>query len=68
VSGDNHVSEVLAIVQTYAPEVDELNAQVQPSRNGKYGSVRLEIQATGEAQLQALHRDLMALTYVKMVL
>ena len=68
VSGDSHASEVLALVQVHAPEVDELNAEIVPSRNGKYGSVRVVIQATGEEQLQALHQDLMALTYVKMVL
>ena len=68
VSGDMHVSEVLAIVQQHAPELDELDAEVKPSRNGRYGSVRLNIEATGEAQLTALHQELMALPYVKMVL
>ncbi len=68
VSGEMHVSEVLAVVQQHAPEVDELNADVKPSRNGNYGSVRLSIRATGEAQLTALHQALMNLPYVKMVL
>ena len=63
-----HVSEVVAIVQQHAPEVDELDVQVQPSRKGNYGSVRLSIEATGEAQLTALHKELVALPYVKMVL
>ncbi len=68
VSGDMHVSEVLAIVQQHAPEVDELDAEVKPSRNGNYGSLRLQIKATGEEQLTAMHKELMALPYVKMVL
>jgi len=62
------VSEVLAVVQEHAPEVDELNAKIIPSRNGKYGSVRINIQATGEQQLKDLHSDLMSLDFVKMVL
>lgn len=68
VSGDMRISEVLAVVQEHAPEVDELNAEVIPSRNGKYGSVRINIQATGEQQLKELHADLMQLDFVKMVL
>ncbi len=68
VSGDMRVSEVLAVVQEHAPEVDELNAEVVPSRNGKYGSVRINIQATGEKQLKDLHAELMRLDFVKMIL
>lgn len=68
VSGDMRVSEVLAVVQQHAPEVDELNAEVVPSRNGKYGSVRINILATGEDQLKRLHKDLLSLDFVKMVL
>ena len=68
VSGEMRISEVLAVVQEHAPEVDELNAEIVPSRNGKYGSVRINILATGEAQLKDLHTDLMGLEFVKMVL
>jgi len=68
VSGDMRVSEVLAVVQEHAPEVDELNVQVIPSRNGKYGSVRINIVATSQQQLEALHAALMKLDFVKLVL
>jgi putative lipoic acid-binding regulatory protein len=40
----------------------------RPSSKGNYVSVRVRIRATGEPQLQALHKDLMALPSVKMVL
>ncbi len=68
VSGETRVSEVIAIVQQHAPEVDELDAEVVPSRNGNYASLRVSIHATGEKQLKALHQQLVALPYVKMVL
>ncbi len=68
VSGETRVSEVMTIVQQHAPDTDELDAEVVPSRNGNYASLRVRIQATGEAQLKALHQSLVTLPYVKMVL
>ncbi len=67
-TGDMHLSQVLAVVQEHAPELDELDARVIPSRHGNYGSLRVNIVATGESQLRAMHAQLMALPFVKMVL
>ena len=39
-----------------------------PSRNGRFLSVSVEIVATGEAQLKALHEDLLAHDQVRLVL
>ena len=65
---DASVPEVIDVVRRHAPEVtpDEINTR--KSRAGNFQSVRITIQATGEPQLKALHRDLMQLGYVKMVL
>ena len=68
VSGETRTTEVMSIVQQHAPDADELNAEVVPSRNGNYASLRISIEATGESQLKALHRALLDLSYVKMVL
>ena len=65
---DAQVPEVIEVVRRHAPEVtpDEINTR--KSRAGNFQSVRVTIQATGEAQLKALHQDLMQLACVKMVL
>ena len=68
VSGESRATQVMSIVQQHAPEADELQAEVVPSRKGNYASLRITIQATGEPQLKALHRELLDLAFVKMVL
>ncbi|HSG04523.1 MAG TPA: DUF493 family protein [Marinobacterium sp.] len=49
---------VIETVQIYAPDLDISRVTVQESRTGKYLSVRLWITATGEEQLDKMHRDL----------
>ena len=60
--------EVVDIVCNHDPGFREESVSVKPSREGNYCSVRLAIRATGEAQLKALHLELMAHPLVKMVL
>ena len=66
-TGDS-VAEILEVVRRHAPEVTPDQVSTRQSRNGNYQSVRVRIVATGEAQLKALHQDLLTLTSVRMVL
>lgn len=68
VGRDAQIEAVLAIVHEHADPVDREQLQLNPSRQGNYVSVRLEIMATGEPQLKALHRALLTLSNVKLVL
>lgn len=62
------LDEVLSVVHAHAEPINPDTLQQQPSREGKYVSVRMDIVATGEGQLRALHSALRALPYVKLVL
>ena len=59
---------VLRIVREHAPDFAEAEVTVRDSREGGYCSVRVNIVATGEPQLRALHAALMADPAVKLVL
>ncbi len=61
-------TSVLEIVRQHDACFREESVSLRDSREGKYCSVRLSIRATGESQLKALHRDLLANPLVKMVL
>lgn len=49
---------VIETVQVHAPDLDISRVTMQKSRTGKYVSVRLWITATGEEQLDKMHKDL----------
>tara|TARA_A100001037_G_scaffold263514_1_gene253765 strand:- start:901 stop:1164 length:264 start_codon:yes stop_codon:yes gene_type:complete len=71
VIADNHPSmreTVLAIVSRHAQGPVEGSVSVKNSRENTYCSVRVSIVATGEAQLRALHQDLIAEPLVRLVL
>jgi putative lipoic acid-binding regulatory protein len=59
---------VLRIVREHAPDFAEAEVTVRDSRDGAYCSVRVNIVATGEPQLRALHEALLANPSVKLVL
>ncbi|KPQ28236.1 MAG: hypothetical protein HLUCCX14_11445 [Marinobacter excellens HL-55] len=59
---------VLDVVGQHAPGVCEADISVTDSSKGRFASVQLKIVATGEAQLQALFKDLKASGRVHMVL
>lgn len=65
---DDFRATVLDIVRDHAETVIEQSVNVRESRDGAYCSVRVTIVATGENQLRALHRALMAEPAVRMVL
>lgn len=62
------VTDIINIVRRHAPEVTPDEVNTRHSSKGNFQSVRVTIIATGEAQLQALHQDLIALPGVRMVL
>jgi hypothetical protein len=68
VAGEDLVANVLEIVAIHAKPVPEHAVSVRDSRNGNYQSVVFSIWATGEPQLRALHADLVARSFVKLVL
>ncbi len=60
--------EMLDIVRRYAPELAETGIQERFSRNGKYVSITVTIQATGEDQLTALFQDLKSTGHISLLL
>lgn len=51
---------VTRVVQQYDPAFDPAALTAQPSRNGRFISVRITLRATGEEQLQNLFAALKA--------
>lgn len=71
VMGENHsdfAALVVEIGQRHAPELDASAVSERPSRNGRWLSVTLVIEARSEQQLRALHEDLKASGRVSLVL
>ena len=62
------VAEIIAVVRKHAPEVTPDQVSTRASKQGNYQSVRVQIVATGEAQLTALHQELLNLPGVRLVL
>ncbi len=62
------VAEIIAVVRKHAPEVTPDQVSTRASKKGNYQSVRVQIVATGEAQLTALHQELLNLPGVRLVL
>ena len=59
---------VVKTISVHAPDLDASCVEINPSRNGKFVSVRLSIMATGKAQLENLFEDLKASGRVTMVI
>ena len=67
-SEDDLQRSVVEIVRSHDFAFSEETVTLQASSKGNYLSVRFSIRATGKAQLQALHQDLLAHPSVKLVL
>jgi uncharacterized protein len=67
-AGDDFADLVVSIVERHAPGVDMASVEVRDSKNGRFLSVRVVLEATGPEQLQALHTELKATGRVQMVL
>ena len=59
---------VLTIFERHAPDFDAEAITVKSSSGGKFISLTIVIEASGVAQLEALHKDLMATGLVSMVI
>ena len=67
-AADDFKDMVIAVMQHHAPGLDIERVTVRHSRNGKFLSVTVYIEATGVAQLEAIHQALKATGRVHMVL
>lgn len=67
-AGEDFAEVICEVVERHAPGVDTTTIDVKDSKNGRFLSLRLVITATGQEQLEALHRDLKATGRVHMVL
>ena len=67
-AGAAFVGDVLDVVARHAAPVPESAVTLRASRHGRYQSAGFRIRATGELQIKALYKDLMAHPSVKVVL
>lgn len=67
-AGETVVEQVLTVVRQHDPALDADKLVVQDSKNGRFQSLRLIMNATSEQQLQMLFTDLKATGQVHMVL
>ena len=65
---DSFAQVVVEIVQRHAADYDPATLEIRPSSQGKYLGLTCVINATSQAQLDALYRELGAHPFVKMVL
>lgn len=65
---ENFAQVMVEIVCKHAPDYDPASIEMRPSKQGKYIGLTCVIQATSQAQLDALYRELCAHPLVKMVL
>lgn len=66
-AADDFAELVCQVVVTHSPDFDASSVMVVDSRNGRFQSVRLTIQATSEEQIKRLFLDLKATGRVHMV-
>ena len=59
---------VIEVVEQHVPDFDASTVSSRDSNKGTFRALTLTINATGEQQLDVLHRALIALDAVKMVL
>ena len=67
-SAPDYKQFVMDVTEIHAPGFDRTSVTLRESRTGKYCSVTITIEATGEPQLKALFEDLKASGRVTMVL
>jgi len=67
-SSDQFESIILEVFTRHAPGFDQETVVAKGSSKGTFTSLTITITATGVAQLEALHQDLLATGHVKMVI
>lgn len=59
---------ILGIVQRHAPETEAQHLREKPSKNGKYISITVTIEAISRAQLDAIYIELNSSDHIVMTL
>lgn len=67
-ASDDFVTQMLAIVEEFAPNIDKSTVSTQASRNERFCSLRVTIRATSEEQLKELFAALKGSGRVHMVI
>ena len=67
-SGEDFESVIFEVFEIHAPGFDRETITMNVSSKGTFRSITITITATGTAQLEALHKDLLATGIVKMVI
>ena len=65
---DDFAQVVLEVVLTHAPDFDAATMQMRPSAKGNYLAITCTVNATSQAQLDALYVELSSHPLVKVVL
>ena len=65
---DDFAQVVLEVVLTHAPDFDAATMQMRPSAKGNYLAITCTVNATSQAQLDALYIELSSHPMVKVVL
>lgn len=65
---DDFAQRVLEVVLRHAPDFDAATMQMRPSSKGNYLSITCTVNATSQAQLDALYVELSSHPLVKVVL
>ena len=65
---DEFHAVIIAVFEQHAPGFDQETIKIKASSKGTFTSVTITITATGQEQLEALHRDLLATGVVQMVI
>ena len=65
---DDFAQTVLEVVLRHAPDFDAAAMQMRPSSKGNYLSINCTVNATSQAQLDALYVELSSHPLVKVVL
>jgi len=65
---DDFAQVVLEVVLTHAPDFDAATMQMRPSAKGNYLAITCTVNATSQAQLDALYREMSSHPMVKVVL
>lgn len=67
-AGGDSLREVLAVIARHATLPDEDEVRIRPSRNGRYESITVTIDAQSRQHLETVYGELRALDVVKMTL
>jgi len=67
-AGENSLREVLGVIARHAELPDERDVKIRPSRNGRYESITVVVDAQSRRHLEIIYTEIRALESVKMTL